>query len=641
VIGVLLMLVSVSAAVMVSPISHLKWKHDTNEEYEGPGTEIMPEEEVEPESVRTFQDHDCGELKSFSNSEEFREYTEVSSQELREKLNNTRWHNWYVQRLTGASTTVAMAEADSVEYSDTNIQVEGVDEPDRVKTDGEYLYVKSRNEIVILKVYPGKDAEVLSRIETTIDAREMFVSESKLVLFESNYGKSSIVVYDISSRSSPTLIQNLSFDQRYFNSRLIGDHAYVVFQGEFWHWDYDPVTRKNERVFKLPYIVNNGETTTVNASGICYFDVPAPEYSLTLVASLNLQDGILKYKVYLTDRTHNMYVSRQNIYLTSWDYTPLRDRVSGYRQSTMIHKISIDEGEIKYEGNGSVPGRIIDQFAMDEYEGHFRVATSEGYTQTNVYVLNENLETVGELEGLAPDETMYSSRFIGDRGYLVTFKKVDPFFVIDLSNPESPKVLGELKIPGFSNYLHPYDENHMIGLGLDTYDMGRFAWYQGVKLSLFDVTDVENPQEISKYIIGDRGTYSSALSDHKAFMFSESKNLLMMPISLYEINESKYPDGAPPETRGEFVWQGAYIFSLTLEKGFELKGRISHLENENDLMNYEYCYHSGSWSWYQQDKKSRCVFRTGYIGNEIYTISEGMVKINSMGSLDEIKAIEL
>jgi uncharacterized secreted protein with C-terminal beta-propeller domain len=647
-IGVLLILVSVSASVTYLPIPGDR-KQDAIPERQYPVTEVGPIDEVDLVSMDTFQDTDCGRLKSFSNSEEFKEHMEVTSQELDEKLGQTRWY-WPGPMVTGvtAGATTATSNTDaatttstgSFDFSNTNIQVEGVDEPDIVKTDGEYLYVKSGHEIVILKAYPGEDARVLSRIKTTNGAREMFITDSRLIFFEPTYNhETSVQVYDISSPSTPEPLQNITFDSTYFDSRLIGDYVYMVFNGELWYYYYNQVTRQRERSFKLPIIVSNGETTTIDASGICYFDNPALDYSLTIVASLSLQDGTLRYKTYLTDDTNTMYVSIENIYIASWDYSILWGGWNDeWERSSLIHRISISDGEIRYSGNGTVSGALLNQFAMDEREEYFRVATSEGYEQTNVYVLDGELEIIGSLEGLAPGEKMYSARFLGERCYLVTFKKVDPFFVIDLSDPESPKVLGKLKIPGYSDYLHPYDENHIIGLGKDTYDMGRFAWYQGVKLSMFDVTDLENPREISQYVIGDRGTHSPALGDHKAFMFSKSKNLLIIPISLYEIDESKHPLGAPPETHGEFVWQGAYVFSLSWNLHFKLRGRITHLEADDKQYDCGYSYY---WFWDLSNRKPKCISRSLYIGNEIYTISEGMVKINSMGSLSEIKAIEL
>ncbi|MDI6884716.1 MAG: beta-propeller domain-containing protein, partial [Hadesarchaea archaeon] len=196
------------------------------------------------------------------------------------------------------------------------------------------------------------------------------------------------------------------------------------------------------------------------------------------------------------------FVSSNNIYVTYTDYWvyPLRDwssEINGWEtETTIIHKISIANGTIEYKSQGEVPGQVLNQFSMDEYQGYFRIATTTGWMgQNNVYVLDGNLDIVGRLEGLAPGESIYSARFIGSRAYLVTFKKVDPLFVIDLEDPKNPRALGELKIPGYSDYLHPYDETHLIGVGKDTVDMGSFAWYQGIKIALFDVSDPENPRE--------------------------------------------------------------------------------------------------------------------------------------------------
>jgi uncharacterized secreted protein with C-terminal beta-propeller domain len=217
---------------------------------------------------------------------------------------------------------------------------------------------------------------------------------------------------------------------------------------------------------------------------------------------------------------------------------------------------------------------------------------------------------------------------MGMRAYLVTFKKVDPFFVIDLSDPKDPKILGELKIPGYSNYLHPYDENHVIGIGKDAVDVGNFAWYQGVKLSLFDVTDVHNPKEVSQYIIGDRGTESLALNDPHAFLFSKEKNLLVIPVRLHEVDESKYPEGAPPNAYGDFVREGAYVFDISGEGGFELRGEISHSDHDDTQ--------SGYW-WYSEHS----IKRSFYIEDVLYTVSDTLVKANSLDDLDEINSVEL
>ena len=271
---------------------------------------------------------------------------------------------------------------------------------------------------------------------------------------------------------------------------------------------------------------------------------------------------------------------------------------------------------------------------MDEYQDHFRIATTTGHvarslnqatSQNHVYVLDMDLNIVGSLEDLAPGEKIYSSRFMGERCYLVTFKKVDPLFVIDLQNPYNPKVLGFLKVTGYSDYLHPYDENHIIGVGKETVEAngGDFAWYQGVKISLFDVSNVSNPVEIAKYEIGDRGTSSPVLRDHRAFLFDRSRNLLVFPVMVAEIDETKYPGGVPPNTHGDPVWQGAYVFNISLEEGFVLKGGVTHLEDDTDLWASNY--------W---------VKRSLYINNALYTISDKKIKINSLENLAEINKIE-
>jgi len=278
---------------------------------------------------------------------------------------------------------------------------------------------------------------------------------------------------------------------------------------------------------------------------------------------------------------------------------------------------------------------------MDEYQGYFRVATTthnisrsweEATSQNHLYILDMNLDVVAGLEGLAPGEQIYSARFMGDRCYLVTFKKVDPLFVIDLKDPYNPRVLGQLKITGYSDYLHPYGENHVLGIGKEAVaaEEGDFAWYQGVKISLFDVSDVANPKEIGKYEIGDRGTDSPVLRDHKALLFDESKDLLVIPVLVAEIDEEKYPRGVPPNIPGDYVWQGAYVFNISLDEGLGLKGRITHQEDDTELSKSGYYFFS-----------PYSVKRSLYIGDVLYTVSDAKIKMNSLENLDDINEVEL
>jgi len=240
----------------------------------------------------------------------------------------------------------------------------------------------------------------------------------------------------------------------------------------------------------------------------------------------------------------------------------------------------------------------------------------------HVYVLDSDLKIVGKLEDLASGERIYSVRFLGDKAYMVTFRQIDPLFVIDLSNPEDPKVLGYLKIPGVSDYLHPYDENHVIGLGRDATEEGRIT---GMKLSLFDVSDFANPKEVSKYIIGDRGTSSDALYDHKAFLFSKDKSLLVIPVSEYTTTPVT---GKPEwEWQGKY-WQGAYVFNVNLADGITLKGKITHVnDTSKETPNY-----------YDYNAQIR---RSLYMGDVLYTVSPKMIKMNALDTLNEINQVEL
>lgn len=269
---------------------------------------------------------------------------------------------------------------------------------------------------------------------------------------------------------------------------------------------------------------------------------------------------------------------------------------------------------------------------------------TERETSNNVFVLDENMNLVGALEGLAEGERIYSARFIQDRVYLVTFKQIDPLFVIDLSEPSNPRVLGELKIPGYSTYLHPFNENMLIGIGQDSsgdIDEGGFmaAIPAGVKIGLFDVSDPTNPREIDTYIVGDRGSYSDALYDHKSFMFDSETGLLVLPINIQERIESREETSIPEE---QFwyptvtTFQGAYVFKITAE-GIENHGRITHLTaSEQEEMSKA----RTSKEYYYPPYEAQ-ITRSLFIGETLYTISQRNIQANSMTDLAFIDSMKL
>lgn len=297
-------------------------------------------------------------------------------------------------------------------------------------------------------------------------------------------------------------------------------------------------------------------------------------------------------------------------------------------QTTLIHKIAITKEGSQHQASGEIPGRVLNQFSFDEYNGHLRVATTldrrfsrfqeSQESSSGVYILDNQLQLVGSVSNLAPGERIYSVRFLGPRGYLVTFKEIDPLFALDLSDPKSPQVLGELKIPGFSTYLHPYDDNKLIGLGRDTtldpYGNVRLG---GLKLSLFDVQDINNPRELDAYIFGGAGSQSIALDDHRAFLFSLSKNLLVIPTAL----------------RSDFYqsldFSGAIVFSIINDR-FEERGRVDHSDGG---------LYGRSDSWRGLSYFDNTVKRSLYIGNYLYTLSNKFLRINSLVPADNLSEV--
>jgi len=584
-------------------------------------------------------------LRKFSSYEELEAFVKASAQA----------HPYYELRGTPFLSMGAMEDNAALtpaqDYSTTNIQVEGVDEADIIKTDGEYLYLVSENRVIIVKAYPPEEAEVLSEIELDERPQGIFINGDKLVVLHQNWGEmlvryededktlmpeqwpvpqTFIKVYDVSDRENPVLKREVSVDGQYFGSRMIGDYIYAVIN--------ESVYGRDDEV-RLPEICLDDGVKVISATDIYYSDISDYSYAFTTIVAINTQrdDQEPAYETILLGATSNMYVSLNNIYITFSEW----GTATNPSEKTAIHRIHIEGGEIEYDGSGEVPGRVLDQFSMDEYQGYFRIATTtnnivrsweEASSQNNLYILNNNLEMVASLEGLAPGEQIYSARFMGERCYLVTFKKVDPLFVIDLQDPYNPEVLGQLKITGYSDYLHPYGENHVLGIGKEAVaaEEGDFAWYQGVKISLFDVSDVAKPKEIAKYEIGDRGTDSPVLSDHKALLFDESKNLLVIPVLVAEIDEEKYPYGVPPYEYGDYVWQGAYVFDISLDEGLELRGRITHQEDDTELRKSGYYFFS-----------DHSVKRSLYIGDVLYTISDAKIKMNSLEDLEDINEVRL
>ena len=596
------------------------------------------------------------ELKAFKSYVELKDYIQA---------NTKKANYWFglrggIMPLPGAKDVMTATATQTTEsepsYSTTNVQVEGVDEADILKNDGRYVYFvrqdqnTGQGELIILQVYPPEEAKVLSKISWGENRRPIaiFVNDERLTVFLSIWSnvlvtepkgleyvateKVGIEVYDLLDRVNPRLVRNITADGFYLNSRMIDKYIYVI--------TAFPTYLVKEEVI-LPSICVDYEVTKVEPSDIQYTDTPDVAYSFTTIISFNVQDDLQEpvLKTVLTGAASNVYVSPANIYLTltKYDFERYQQLQSNFEQ-TLIYRVHIENGDIKLEAEGTVPGHVLNQFSMDEYKGFFRIATTSwqpsvaremGVSQSNhIYILDSSLKVVGKIENIASGESIYSARFMGDRAYMVTFKKVDPFFIIDVRDPANPKMLGWLKIPGYSDYLHPLDENHVIGIGKEAVaaEEGDFAWYQGVKISLFDVTDVSKPHETSKYVIGDRGSDTPVLRDHKALLFDKARNLMVIPALVAEIDRSQYPGEIPANAYGQPVWQGAYVFNVTVGEGIVLKGRITHFDDGFEK---------------QQYYMGRFIERAFYIGDFLYTLSYEMVKINDLSSLAQVGQIVL
>jgi inhibitor of cysteine peptidase len=570
------------------------------------------------------------------------------------------------------------------DFSQTNVQVDGVDEADWAKTDGKFIYQLSGSRIFISDIANPSSPKLAATLEYTpnegFQPQELYVDDKQLIVIgqnntaipltvdpasggaNPNTGVSSdtkigIVppipmrstvktkIYSLNDAGEPKLIRETELEGNYISSRKIDSALYVITNK--YNNFYYPMTKpeldggNNGAVgdFEPVYgdSATNKDLKKLPLTSIRYFP-ESPDISTLIIGALDLAKPAQEMQVsaYLGSG-QTIYASTKHLYVAIAKYVPSGDT---YRQETQVYKFRLDQGTIVYIGEGSVPGTTLNQFAMDEHEGYFRIATTKGdmwasgesKSSNNLYVLDEQLKTIGALENLAPGERIYSTRFMGGRAYIVTFRNVDPLFAIDLRNPVKPVVLGQLKIPGYSDYLHPYDENHIIGFGKETVELpskGRgpdetMAFYQGLKIALFDVSDVSHPKEKFKEVIGDRGTNSELLYNHKALLFSKSKGLFAFPVELMEIkNKEPIEQGGFP-AYGQFTYQGAYVYHIDLDKGFSLRGRITHLSQDDLIKSGQYGF-----------EYNKSVRRILYAGDTLYTLSDRMLKASDMSSLQE------
>lgn len=442
-----------------------------------------------------------------------------------------------------AQNAAAYSGADSTGtsgYSDTNVREESVGEADVVKTDGSRLYVMSGNRVEIVDI-ASEEMEEIAAVTVDPDSyiRELYVEGSRMAVFytQSKFTQEDGIevrsrefactdVYDISDPSAPVKLNTFSQSGVYNTMRVKDGYAYVI--SSFYP---DTASPRSDVGAYVPSVQGG----TLEADRIF---MPEQEMGseYTVITAFSLADPQEQTDSKAVFGSAGLcYVSSENIYVTETCY----DTDDTGMSRTAVRKVAYHDGQLEGAAQAKVDGMLKDSFCIDESNGYLRLVTTitsdngvmpisgdssaaEPDSSNALYVLDGELQVTGEIRDLAPGETVYSARFMGDTGYFVTFRQVDPLFSVDLSDPASPQIIGELKIPGFSEYLHPYGEGLLLGIGMDVDEEG--VTTEGVKLSMFDISDPGNVTEASVYVMEDMyGT--DAAYDYKAVFADVEKNL--------------------------------------------------------------------------------------------------------------------
>ena len=564
-----------------------------------------------------------------------------------------------MEKNSATMSPTASDEGGSNDYSQTNTQVENVDEADIVKTDGEFIYRLRYGEVVILRA-DGKDSSVVSRIaidgsdsqegsasdtvfvEFGADALDMFLFEDRLVVLKYTYSfapyydweepvvrddsdvwadravaynpQSTVTaeIYDISDRSNPRFVDEIGQEGYYISSRMIGDVLYLIS-----NYSVYGISEPDRPETYIPCVYRDGAYRMVEPTDICIgTNVESAQY--VVVSAISVGESKLLSTQSVLGGGWEVYMSTKNLYVANsrWDVnygTPYEEDMYTVQEVsegdvTSFIRFSLNEGKIEAAAEGEVQGSLLNQFSMDEKDGYLRVVTTtnsysyktytdaeHGWTNWDwkdsgsanaLYVLSSDLSVVGAVENLAPDENVYSVRFDGDVGYFVTFRQVDPLFTVDLSDPTNPTVMSKLKIPGFSQYLHPYMEGRLFGLGMDADE--NTGWTESMKMSMFDVSDPYDVTE--KHTLLLESYFSDALYNHRAILISEARDLIGFPTddgyAIYGYSDERgfYPRA---KIRSDVKWGYGELRGLYINDCFYVIGsedmHVFSMENFTEL----------------------------------------------------------
>ena len=584
-------------------------------------------------------------------------------------------------------------------YTTTNNQVVGVDEADRVKTDGRYIYTVHGDEVLIIKSWPATASSIVARYKVGAGARpqQLFIKGDKLVVFSRatsrkparytknqrrrlpgrSYAATRMSILELGDRAAPRLLAHVDLEGALLRARMIGSDIYTVTNSalqlpqSFWRQVRKAQPRRQYRGRRyLPQVLDlfqraglrrqvrnalakvqltrvlpsvrfsyaAGQAPTERALVRCGdIYIPARQKGLGLVtlSHLNLAGGRVNASAVMGGGMH-VYASQQALYVAAnnWSW-------ADGRQGTQIHKFALNsrQGPPRYAASGVVPGYLLNSFSMDEHRGHLRVATTDrGWRRTwtwrgrrvnapasNVFVLRQRqreLGVVGSVRGLAPGERIYAARMLGDQGYVVTFRRTDPLYTLDLSNPKEPRVMGELKIPGFSSYIHLIAPGQLLTVGQDADQRGRV---RGVHLQIFDVTDLKKPRRTHhhKLTLGFGSSRSLAQWDHHAFTYNSRTRTLALPLTVHRYHKNG----------GHFT--GLVLVKADHKKGFARLGEVEHRDLAARVACARSSYCGGSRARYWHTPITRSVF----IDNNLFTFSNHGVKATRLSDMNTMASL--
>jgi len=544
-----------------------------------------------------------------------------------------------------SAATMTMTESTTTSsnvpsYTGTNVQVQGVDELDRVKTDGTHLYVSTRDSVALINAYPPNSTSVLSALSypnevvlgiETIQNRLMVILQTA-----SGTGAAELLLYDTTSLASPLLMQNVTIEGNYVGARMADGYLYAIIQQPSYTFD-----NRGNASAAMPMVSLAGVKTELPPSSVFYTNNTAQISFYTMIPGISMSTGKESVVTVLTGPSATIYVSTSNIYVAYTNYLDLFDvdgipgnawsggvitpQLIAQSQNSTVLRASYANGTVTASTAGVVPGTVLNQFSMDEYDGYFRIATSRfttvngvGTTSDDVYVLDQNMNQVSSLQNIAPGENIYAVRFSGDVGYVVTYQQIDPLFVISFKDITKPVILSALKVSGYSDYLQPLAGGYLLGVGKESVPAsdGNYSFYLGLKVSLFKVYENGTSLQVAKLDIGDRGTDSPVLSDHLALTCDPTKNITVIPLTLYLVSGNQTSEGGYPAF-GDPVWQGVYVIKWA-PTGLTVLGRVSQYPASQNYGDYP--------------NDSLSVDRSVIIGDYLYTISQNEVMVSSMAS---------